>query len=195
MIYQTVILAVVAYFLGSISFSYIFTKRRTGKDIRTVGVKNSGALNVFENVGKGIGLLAGIADALKAVVVVVIGKLIGLDTFPTIFAASFAVIGHCFPIYYKFYGGRGASAALGILLCFIPLEVLISCIPAALIAYCIRRMGFTPVFILGFSPIVAAIFKKPATIIWGVVYLVLLTGVLNLIINISKRDEKLIPEN
>jgi hypothetical protein len=56
-------------------------------------------------------------------------------------------------------------------------------------------MGFTPVFILGFSPIVAAIFKKPATIIWGVVYLVLLTGVLNLIINISKRDEKLIPEN
>ena len=113
MIYQTVILAIVAYFLGSISFSYIFTKVRTGKDIRTVGVKNSGALNVFENVGKGIGLLAGIADALKAVVVVVIGKLIGLDTFPTIFAASFAVIGHCFPIYYKFYGGRGASPLLG----------------------------------------------------------------------------------
>ena len=80
MIYQTVILAIVAYFLGSISFSYIFTKRRTGKDIRTVGVKNSGALNVFENVGKGIGLLAGIADALKAVVVVVIGKLIGRNS-------------------------------------------------------------------------------------------------------------------
>ncbi|MDD5583348.1 MAG: glycerol-3-phosphate acyltransferase [Candidatus Marinimicrobia bacterium] len=95
MIYQTVILAIVAYFLGSISFSYIFTKRRTGKDIRTVGGKNSGALNVFENMGKEIGLLAGISDALKAVVVV-IGKLIGLDTFPTIFAASFAVIGHYF---------------------------------------------------------------------------------------------------
>ncbi|HPC35589.1 MAG TPA: glycerol-3-phosphate acyltransferase [Candidatus Marinimicrobia bacterium] len=194
MVYQTIILAILAYFLGSISFSYIITKIRTGKDIRTVGVKNSGAFNVFVNVGKGLGLLAGILDALKAVVVVVIGQLIELETFPIIIAASLAVVGHCFPIYYKFHGGRGASAALGILLCYIPLEVLISCIPAALIAYFIHRMGYTPVFILGFSPIIAAIFKKPDVIIFGAIYLVLLTGVLNLVINISKRSEKLVPE-
>jgi glycerol-3-phosphate acyltransferase PlsY len=195
MVYQTLILAIIAYFLGSISFSYIFTKRRTGKDIRTVGVKNPGAFNVFENVGKGMGLFVGILDALKAVVIVVIGQLIGLEPLPTIIAASFAVVGHCFPIYYKFHGGRGGAAALGILLCFIPLEVLISCIPAALIAYLIHRMGYTPVFMLGFSPIMATIFKKPSIIIFAVIYLVLFTGILNLIINILRRRERVTPEN
>lgn len=195
MIYQTIILAIAAYFLGSISFSYIFTKRRTGKDIRTVGVKNPGAFNVFENVGKATGLFVGILDALKAIIIVVIGQLIGLEPFPTIVAASFAVIGHCFPVYYKFHGGRGAASALGILLYFIPLEVLISCIPAAIIAYLIHRMGTTPVFILGFSPIIAAIFNKASTIILGAIYLVLLTGILNLIINISKRNERLTSGN
>lgn len=195
MIYQTIILAIAAYFLGSISFSYIFTKRRTGKDIRTVGVKNPGAFNVFENVGKATGLFVGILDALKAIIIVVIGQLIGLEPFPTIVAASFTVIGHCFPVYYKFHGGRGAASALGILLYFIPLEVLISCIPAAIIAYLIHRMGTTPVFILGFSPIIAAIFNKASTIILGAIYLVLLTGILNLIINISKRNERLTSGN
>ncbi|MGC9336632.1 MAG: glycerol-3-phosphate acyltransferase [Candidatus Cloacimonadia bacterium] len=195
MIYQTIILAIAAYFLGSISFSYIFTKRRTGKDIRTVGVKNPGAFNVFKNVGKETGLFVGILDALKAIIIVVIGQLIGLEPFPTIVAASFAVIGHCFPVYYKFHGGRGAASTIGILLCFIPLEVLISCIPAAIIAYLIHRMGYTPVFILGFSPIIAAIFNKASTIILGAIYLVLLTGILNLIINISKRNERLTSGN
>jgi glycerol-3-phosphate acyltransferase PlsY len=195
MIYQTVILAIVAYFLGSISFSYIFTKRRTGKDIRTIGVKNPGAFNVFENVGKKVSLLVGILDALKAIVVVIIGQLIGLPPFQTIIAASFAIVGHCFPVYYKFRGGRGASSAIGILLCFIPLEVLISCIPAAIIAYFIHRMGYTPVFILGFSPIMSTIFNRELALIFGVIYLVLLTGVLNLIINISRKHKRLILED
>lgn len=190
--YKTIILAFAAYFIGSISFSYIFTKKITDKDIRTIDIKNAGAFNVFLNVGKRVGTIVGVLDGLKTLLIVLIGKLIGLGMVNTIIAASFGIIGHCFPIYHNFYGGRGAASVIGIFIYFIPLELLISIIPAALIAFIIHRMGTAPVFFIAFSPIVAHISNKPPSLVLAIVYVTLLTGILNLIIIVAKREQKVI---
>jgi glycerol-3-phosphate acyltransferase PlsY len=190
-IYKTIILAIAAYFIGSISFSYIFTKKKTGKDIRKIDIKNAGALNTFVNVGHWIGIIVGILDCLKTLLIVLIGQLWGLDAVHTIFAASFGIVGHCFPIYHNFYGGKGASPVIGIFIYFIPMELLISIIPAALFAYTIHRMGTTPIFFIIFSPIVAYLFKKPLPLVYSLAYISILTGIMNLIIIVSRREQKI----
>jgi len=192
-IYKTIILAVAAYFVGSVSFSYILTKKTTGEDIRNIDVKNAGALNVFVNIGPLLGIIVGFLDCLKTLLIVVIAQAWDLDSVHTIFAASFGIIGHCFPIYHDFYGGKGASCVVGIFIYFIPIEFLISIIPAALIAYSIHRMGTTPVFFILFSPIVSYIFRKPLPLVYSLAYISILTGVINAVIIISKRDFKEVP--
>ena len=190
--YKTIILAFVAYFIGSISFSYIITKRVAGKDIRNLDIKNAGAFNVFLNVGKRIGTLVGVLDGLKTLVIVIIGKLIGLGVVNTIIAASFGIIGHCFPIYHKFYGGRGAAAVIGIFIFFIPVALLISVIPATIIGFLIHRPGTAPAFFIAFSPIVAHIANKSPSLVLAILYVTLLTGIMNLIIILAKREQKVI---
>lgn len=192
-IYLTVILAIVAYFAGSISFSYILTKKATGKDIRNIHLKTAGALNVILNIGQKIGIIVGLLDFLKTLVIVIIGRLIGLSPVNTIVAASFGIIGHCFPIFHKFYGGKGAASVIGIFIYFIPLELIISAIPALLIACTIlHRIGTSPIFFIGFSPIMAYLFNRPLSLVLAVTYVTLLTGIINAIIILSKRDKKII---
>ena len=193
-IYKTIILAIIAYFIGSISFGYIITKKMTGKDIRNLRVKNAGAFNVFLNVGSLMGILVGLLDCFKTLLIVLVAQAWGLDTFHTVVAASFGIIGHCFPIYYNFYGGKGAGSVVGIFIYFIPIELLISIVPAALIAYIIHRMGTTPVFFILFSPLFAYLFNKPDPVVYAILYVTILTLIINLIIFISKRDRRVFTE-
>jgi glycerol-3-phosphate acyltransferase PlsY len=193
-IYKTIILAIIAYFIGSISFGYIITKKMTGKDIRNLRVKNAGAFNVFLNVSSLMGILVGLLDCFKTLLIVLVAQAWGLDTFHTVVAASFGIIGHCFPIYYNFYGGKGAGSVVGIFIYFIPIEFLISIVPAALIAYIIHRLGTTPVFFILFSPLIAFLFNKPDPVVYAILYVTILTLILNLIIFISKRDRRVFTE-
>ncbi len=193
-VYKTIILAIAAYFIGSISFSYIFSKKLTGKDIRNLKVKNAGAFNVFLTVGPLVGIIVGLMDACKTLLIILIAQACGLDVVHSIVAASFGIIGHCFPVYYNFYGGKGAGSVIGILIYFIPVELLICMIPAAMIGFMIHRPGTTPVFFILFSPIAAYISKKPAILINSIIYITLLTAVLNAIIFFTKRDRKVFAE-
>jgi glycerol-3-phosphate acyltransferase PlsY len=193
-LFLTIILAAAAYFLGSISFSYIITKKITGKDIRKIEIKNAGSLNVLLNVDKKIGKIVGLLDISKTFVIVLFGEALGLSPFSVIVAASFGVIGHCFPIYYRFYGGKGAASVIGILIYYIPLELIISAVPALFIAYLIRKLGYTPVFLLVFCPVFTYLFDNPLPLFWAVLYLTGLTGIMNLVIIIIKRDEKVLSQ-
>ncbi len=193
-IIKTVILAIVAYFIGSISFSYIITKKTTGKDIRNQKVKNAGAFNVLLSVGPLIGIIVGLLDATKTLLIVLLAQYLGLNIVHSIVAASFGIIGHCFPIYYNFYGGKGAGTVVGILIYYIPIELLICIIPAAIIGFLIHRPGFTPLFFIAFSPIAAYISHKSLTLINAIIYIVFLIGVLNAIILLTKRDRRVFAE-
>jgi len=190
-LYKTIILAIAAYFIGSISFSYIFAKKLTGKDIRNQKVKNAGAFNVFLSVGPLVGIMVGLLDAVKTLLIVLLAQIWGLDVVHSIVAASFGIIGHCFPVYYNFYGGKGAGTVVGILIYYIPLELLICIIPAAIIAFLIHRPGFTPVFFILLAPIAAYLFRKSPSLVNSILYVTLLTGILNLVIILTKRDRRM----
>jgi glycerol-3-phosphate acyltransferase PlsY len=105
-----------AYLIGSLSFGIIVSKFLNLSDPRTIGSKNPGATNVMRTGNKLAAVLTLLGDILKATIVVKIVILIGLNELETMQVCIAVLIGHTFPIYYKFKGGRGVATALGILL-------------------------------------------------------------------------------
>lgn len=117
-----IISILLAYFLGSISFSIIFGKKFGGIDVRDKGSGNAGSTNVLRTVGKKAAALTLICDVLKGVIAVLISILIAkiwkIENVQIIkhLAGLFAIIGHTFPIFFEFRGGKGVATSLGVLL-------------------------------------------------------------------------------
>jgi len=194
---KVIFLSIVGYLYGSLSFSLILTKILTGKDIRNIDFKNAGAYNVYKNIGKGWGSLVAVMDGLKGYVIVIIGFLLNMNPSHVIIAASFVIIGHCFPVYYNFYGGRGGAPIIGILLPFIPLQLLLGLIPAVIISLIIRKFGTFPAFWLLFVLIEILLLNiddLSSKTINALLYVMLLTGVMNTIIIMTNRDARVVKE-
>ena len=117
-----VIMAIIAYLIGSINFSVIFSKKFAGFDVREKGSGNAGSTNMLRSVGKGAAALTLLCDVLKGVVAILIAIGIGnlvqsADKGLLVQIAGIAVvIGHTFPIFFGFKGGKGVATSLGILL-------------------------------------------------------------------------------
>ncbi len=117
-----IIIAIIAYLIGSINFSVIISKKVAGFDVREKGSGNAGSTNVLRSVGKGAALLTLICDVLKGVIAILIaiwlGKIVeNADKALLVQIAGIAVVlGHTFPIFFKFKGGKGVATSLGILL-------------------------------------------------------------------------------
>lgn len=118
-----------AYLLGSIPFGYLLVRVFRKQDVRATGSGNIGATNVARSGGKGLGLLTLLLDALKGYIAVLIAMHLAPNT-PhgpstlAIAAAVTAVIGHVFPIWLGFRGGKGIATALGVFLALVPLVAL-----------------------------------------------------------------------
>ena len=116
------IMAIIAYLIGSINFSVIFSKKFAGFDVREKGSGNAGSTNMLRSVGKGAAALTLLCDVLKGVVAILIAIGIGnlvqsADKGLLVQIAGIAVvIGHTFPIFFGFKGGKGVATSLGILL-------------------------------------------------------------------------------
>lgn len=119
------IMILVPYLMGGINTSIIVTKIITGKDIRTMGSNNAGLTNTLRSVGKKAALIVLIGDASKAAIGLLLVRLAflyigGVDTtnpalgmnWAEVFAVFMAIVGHCFPVYYGFKGGKGVLAAI-----------------------------------------------------------------------------------
>ncbi len=116
-----IVTSIVAYFLGSISFSIIFSRKFAGFDVREKGSKNAGATNVLRTVGTKVAVLTLICDIVKGVIAVLLamlaGKIWNIDsTILEYLAGFFAILGHTFPIFFEFRGGKGVATALGVLI-------------------------------------------------------------------------------
>jgi glycerol-3-phosphate acyltransferase PlsY len=112
-----VILLAIAYLLGSIPFGYILVRLFLHQDIRATGSGNIGATNVARSGAKGLGIATLALDALKGVAAVLLAKhfLPGNVEMATL-AALFAILGHMFPVWLGFKGGKGVATALGVYL-------------------------------------------------------------------------------
>jgi glycerol-3-phosphate acyltransferase PlsY len=111
---------VLAYILGSISFSYIIFKKKTGKDIRTVGSKNAGASNVRRFLGTKYYILILILDIVKGAAAVLLAKYFTEDITCMAIAGAAAILGHSYPVWMGFRGGKSVAVTLGV---FIPLNI------------------------------------------------------------------------
>lgn len=111
-----IICALIAYLLGSIETSVILSKLFKFPDPRTHGSGNSGATNVLRTAGKNQALLTLIGDMLKGFLAVLIALVFGVNGFFLAFILLAAVIGHIFPIFFQFRGGKGVATAIGGLL-------------------------------------------------------------------------------
>lgn len=115
----------ISYIWGSIPFSYIIARLFKGKDIRKLGTKNVGAMNVISVAGLVPGLIALFFDILKGALIVYLTDKITGNLAVSLFAGLFTVIGHNWSIFLKFKGGKGIATAIGVLLLTSPLSILI----------------------------------------------------------------------
>lgn len=111
-----------AYLCGSIPFAYLAGLTR-GIDIRTVGSKNVGATNVFRTLGRTIGVTVMVLDIAKGVVAVLIAEALTGSPWPVV-AAGAAIVGHVFPVWLRFKGGKGVAVAGGTVIALAPLAAL-----------------------------------------------------------------------
>ena len=142
---EYVIMAIIAYCIGSINFSVIISKKVAGFDIREKGSGNAGSTNMLRSVGKKAAAITLLCDILKGVVSIVIsiiiGNLIGEINKELLLqiAGIAVVIGHTFPIFFGFKGGKGVATSLGILL-MSNWKIGLICLVFALVLMALTRM-------------------------------------------------------
>jgi acyl phosphate:glycerol-3-phosphate acyltransferase len=131
MLFAFIWISLAAYLLGSIPVGYLLVRIFRRQDIRTVGSGNIGATNVLRSGGKGLGVATFILDAVKGAAAVALAAAIAGPVLPMVpqrnveaLAALFAVLGHMFPVWLRFRGGRGVSTGFGVFLVAAPLAAL-----------------------------------------------------------------------
>ena len=139
-----IIMAIIAYLIGSINFSIIFSKRFAGFDVREKGSGNAGTTNMLRSVGKKAAVITLICDILKGVVSIGIAILLGnipdLNKELLVQIAGVSVIlGHTFPIFFGFKGGKGVATSLGVLL-LSNWQIGLICLVFALVLMILTRM-------------------------------------------------------
>jgi glycerol-3-phosphate acyltransferase PlsY len=115
------LLIAASYLLGAVPFGLLFSNLFSGVDVRTVGSRNIGATNVLRSAGKTAAILTLLADMLKGVVPVVVARHFFAGEAITAFAGAAAIIGHNFPVYLGFRGGKGVATGFGVMLGVTPL--------------------------------------------------------------------------
>ena len=144
----TLLCCIIAYLLGSFSSGLIVADKAKGPDLRKVGSGNTGASNVQRTMGWKYGLITFAGDALKGVIACLISELITGDHMACLSAGLFVVIGHNWPVYYGFRGGKGVAASCGVLLyCFWWQALICFAVTIALIAV-IRYISLGSMFLL-----------------------------------------------
>lgn len=113
--------AVISYLIGSVNFSIILSKLISGKDIRESGSGNAGATNMLRTHGKKMGVITLLLDVLKGIIAILIVVILpmGTDMFKetlSYIAGVCVILGHNFPVYFGFKGGKGVATSLGVVL-------------------------------------------------------------------------------
>jgi acyl phosphate:glycerol-3-phosphate acyltransferase len=128
------------YLLGSIPTAYIAGKIARGQDIREMGDGNMGAQNVFHQLGPAIGITVGLIDAGKGILAILLAQAAGITQTGVFLTGAATVIGHNWPIFLGFKGGRGESTTIGILYTLMPIPSIIVTIPGILVLLLTRNV-------------------------------------------------------
>lgn len=150
--------AILSYLIGSIPFSFLTAKYLGGIDIRNYGSGNTGATNVFRTLGKKSGAIAFGGDFLKGFIVAMLVKIfIGIDV--AVVCSVFAVIGHCYPVFLGFKGGKGVATTGGTIFALYPLIGFILLFSVILIIIVSRIVSLASISAAVLFPIISLLFK------------------------------------
>ena len=127
------LIILIGYLLGAVPTAYLTGRILRGRDIRQMGDENAGAANAYRELGPRAGVIVGVIDAAKGATVILIAQAANMSQVVVMFAGAAAVIGHNWPVFLGFRGGRGESTTIGTLLVLVPLPMLILAIPALLV--------------------------------------------------------------
>lgn len=157
--------AILAYLLGSLSFAVIISKVFYKKDIRTFGSGNAGMTNILRTFGKKAAIATLIGDVGKGIVAVLLAKYIFSNilmsdaVYGAYIATIFAVLGHLFPVFFKFKGGKGISVAFGCIIVSEPIVGIIIALVFIIVVFTTK--------IVSLSSVLAAIAYPISTVIYG----------------------------
>ena len=121
---RSLLVVIVAYLIGSIPFGYLIVRQKVGGDIRESGSGGTGATNVSRRAGKAAGVSTLLLDAAKGSIAVLIARAVAGDEWVIAVAAIAALVGHIFPVWLGFRGGKGVATGVGVFLVLAPVPLL-----------------------------------------------------------------------
>lgn len=140
---------IIGYLLGSIPTAYIVSRIRKGIDIRNVGSGNMGGANVMRQIGTYEGVFVGLIDIAKGAVAILIAQTLNISE-PWVFGTGFAaLVGHNFPVFAGFRGGRGSATVIGIFLVLAPKAMLVTLVVVVIPFFTTRK--FSAAILIGFA--------------------------------------------
>ena len=151
------ITAAVSYLLGSIPFGYLLVRIFTGEDVRTSGSGNIGATNVARR-SPVLGIATLLLDAGKGLAAVLLARMLFGGPHPQLImtvAAFFAILGHLFPVWLKFHGGKGVATSLGAFVLLTPKSILCMVVLFLIIAVAFRYVSLGSVVVAAAFPLLA----------------------------------------
>lgn len=163
-------LIIVSYLLGSVPSGYVLG-RLAGVDVRRVGSGNVGATNVARVVGRGQGVLTLIADAAKGFIPVFTAIQFNMGLPTTVLAGVAAFLGHLYPAFLKFKGGKGVATAFGLFLALAPFTTLILIGIFALVTMSSRAVSLGSITAAVAAPIILWLTSYPPIVIGGGAFL------------------------
>jgi glycerol-3-phosphate acyltransferase PlsY len=179
---------IIGYLLGSIPTAYIVARMRKGIDIRNVGSRNMGGANVMREIGTPEGIFVGLIDIAKGAVAILIAQTLNISEL-WVFGAGFAaLVGHNFPVFAGFRGGKGSATVIGIFLVLAPLSMLVTLVIVAIPFFTTRK--FSAAILIGIALVVVGFALLPL-FIWlfegslMLVRYVLAIGIFMLVRNLS----------
>lgn len=153
-------IALFGYLLGSVPTGVLLTKFFSKVDPRKVGSKNIGATNIFRTAGKALGILTLVGDVLKGMIPIGIAIQLGVSDLWIAIAGLSAFLGHIFPIFLGFKGGKGVATALGVYVMISPIAVLIEFLLFAGMVWRWRYISLGSISCATTIPILIAFFRS-----------------------------------
>jgi glycerol-3-phosphate acyltransferase PlsY len=141
---KTVIILISAYIIGSIPFALIVGKKIGGIDVRNYGSGNLGGTNAFRILGWKVGVPVIVADILKGMLATYLGLRLGGETLG-ILAGIAAAVGHCYPLFANFKGGKGVAVGAGIFLIVAPKVILLAAVMFLLTLFIFRYVSLSSI--------------------------------------------------
>jgi acyl phosphate:glycerol-3-phosphate acyltransferase len=162
---RTILLLAASHLIGSIPFSYLVARWFGVGDVRQVGSGNVGATNVMRSAGKTAGILAFLLDAAKgSVATLLVSHLAPGDVLTSSLAAIAAVLGHVFPVWLRFRGGKGVATGAGAFFPLAPLAAGLSLVAFAATLAVSRYVSVSSIVAAASLPILAALFGAPRAV-------------------------------